>query len=57
MNVIQKYINLYLRKITTQTALWQRYTNNLPMLGKWREFILHFLVSWSCTHRGGYDDK
>jgi len=33
MGFIQKYINLYLHKLTTQNALWQRYTNSRLILG------------------------
>ena len=34
MRIVQKYINMYLHKITTQNALWQRYTSSQVFLGE-----------------------
>ena len=33
-DIIQKYINFYLHKITIKTALWQRYINSKLVLGE-----------------------
>lgn len=34
IEIIQKYINLYLYKTITKIALWQRYTNSQLFLGE-----------------------
>lgn len=44
MKIIQRYINLYLHKINTQNALWQRYTRRLLFLGFDRKCI-HVLLA------------
>lgn len=41
---VQKYINLYLHKITKQNALWQRYTNSRLILGVNRKVIRALLA-------------
>ncbi len=33
IGMIPRYINFYLHKITTKTALWQRYTSSRRFLG------------------------
>ena len=38
--IIQKYINLYLHKLTIQNALWLRYTNGRLFLGVIRTRLL-----------------
>ena len=34
IDMILKYINLYLHKLITKIALWQRYTNSQLFLGE-----------------------
>ena len=37
--IIQKYINLYLHKLTIQNALWLRYTNGRLFLGEVKQEV------------------
>jgi hypothetical protein len=46
MGFIQKYINPYLHKINTQTALWQRYTNSRLFLGVSGK-VVHNLLAYA----------
>ena len=50
MGFIQKYINLYLHKLTTQNALWQRYTNGRLSLGEGSEVRTYLLADAMCNN-------
>ena len=47
-NMILKYINFYLHKITTKIALWQRYTNSRLFLGEGSKTRTYLLARAVC---------
>ena len=49
MEIAKNYINLYLHKISTQNALWQRYTSSQLFLVVDKE-ILHILLADATTN-------
>jgi hypothetical protein len=44
MAIVQKYINLYLHKLTTKIALWQRYISSQLFLGVSEEVAWFWLA-------------
>ena len=51
IEMILKYINLYLHKLITKIALWQRYTNSQLFLGEGSKARTYLLA---CAGHNGF---